>query len=262
MSGDIGADAALGLAFLLGLRHGLDPAHIAVIDAFVFRASQARPRIAPWTGALFAAGHSASTAAVIVVAALAAARVAWPAWIAEAVDWLAIGFLFAIGLANLAALRRSQAYRPVSLRARLLPARLRDTTHPLTLTGVGLLFGLGLEPTAQAAAWGAAASGAHGLGGALAVAAAFSAGMVLTDAADSYVMARLMRLRGDPGHIRRYRRAVGLAIVVLAFGMAGYALAARLADAPEMPLAVLAALALGVMGVAAAARRLSARHAT
>jgi hypothetical protein len=55
---------------------------------------------------------------------------------------------------------------------------------------------------------------------------------------------------------------VGLAIVVLAFGMAGYALAARLADAPEMPLAVLAALALGVMGVAAAARRLSARHAT
>ena len=52
--------AALGLTFLLGLRHGLDPDHIAIIDGFAFRAAEERPGLAPWVGTLFATGHSIS----------------------------------------------------------------------------------------------------------------------------------------------------------------------------------------------------------
>ena len=38
--------SALGLVFLLGLRHGLDPDHIAVIDNLTFPAAEERPRLA------------------------------------------------------------------------------------------------------------------------------------------------------------------------------------------------------------------------
>ena len=40
---------ALGLMFVLGLRHGLDPDHVAVIDNIVFRMVEERPRLyRPW----------------------------------------------------------------------------------------------------------------------------------------------------------------------------------------------------------------------
>lgn len=71
--------SALGLIFVLGLRHGLDPDHVAVIDNIVFRMVDVRPRLAPWTGTLFALGHSLSVAVVAVGTSLAADAFVMPA---------------------------------------------------------------------------------------------------------------------------------------------------------------------------------------
>lgn len=250
---EAGLHPALGLAFLLGLRHGLDPDHVTVIDAFVFRAAQVRPRLAAWVGGLFALGHGVSVAVVAVAAALLALRFSWPSWTGPTVDWLVIALLVAVGLSNLAALGAAGEYRPVGWRSRLLPARVRETVRPGAVFAVGLVFGLAFETATQAAAWGAAASGAGGLGGALAIAAAFTAGMVLTDTADSLVMTRLLGSGGDPARIGRYRRGVGAAIVALAFGMAGYALAGKVATPSEAELSAML-LAGGIIAAAAAAR--------
>jgi high-affinity nickel-transport protein len=69
---------ALVLIFLLGLRHGLDPDHIVVIDNLTFRAIDERPGWARWIGTLFAIGHSLSVAIVAIGVALVAGRISWP----------------------------------------------------------------------------------------------------------------------------------------------------------------------------------------
>ena len=57
------------LAFVLGLRHGMDPDHLATIDGLTrFNAAAGRMRLARLCGFLFSLGHGA----VVCVAALVA----------------------------------------------------------------------------------------------------------------------------------------------------------------------------------------------
>jgi len=227
--------AALGLVFLLGLRHGLDPDHIAVVDNLTFRAHAVRPRLAPWVGTWFALGHSLSVAVVAVGVSLLSGLVAFPEWIGSAFDLLVIFLLLLVGGLNLCALLRTDGYKPVGWRSRLVPRRLRGTTSPAAILVIGMIFGLVFDTATQAVAWGTAASAGGGVAGALAIAAAFAGGMILTDTADSQIVARLLRRGEDQGGVRFYRRSVGWVIVTLSFAMAAYALASMAAPELELP---------------------------
>jgi nickel/cobalt transporter (NiCoT) family protein len=218
-------DTAWGLLFILGLRHGLDPDHIAVVDNLTFRAAEERPSLAPWVGTLFALGHSLSVAIIAVGVSWLSGLFAPPAWLGPAVDWLVVTLLALVGVLNLRALLSAEAYRPVGWRQGLIPRALRGTSHPFAIVAIGMIFGLVFDTATQAAAWGAAASAGGGALGALTVACVFAAGMLLTDTLDSQIVARLLRTKGDPARVRHYRRSVGWLIVVLSFGMAAYALA-------------------------------------
>lgn len=227
--------AGLGLVFLLGLRHGLDPDHVAIIDNMTFQAAERRPRLAAWVGALFAAGHSLSVAAVALAVAAFTARLAWPQWASEAVDWIVIALLLLVGVLNLRALRRPSVYVPTGWRSRLVPARLREGSNPMGVLLTGVAFGLVFDTATQAAAWGAAASAGGGMAGALLVCIAFAAGMILTDTADSRIVATLLRRGGAAAGVRRYRRGVGWIIVALSFGMAAYALLTKVSAIRDLP---------------------------
>ena len=242
---DVATGSALGLIFILGLRHGLDPDHVAVIDNLTFRAAEERPALAPWVGTLFAVGHSLSVAVVAIAVSLVSGLFIWPEWLAVAVDWLVIALLLLVGTLNLRALRGVELYTPIGWRQRFVPRQLQHTSNPLGVVAIGAIFGLVFDTATQAAAWGAAA-GAGG-GGALIVAAVFASGMILTDTADSQIVARLLRAGGDAGQVRRYRRGVGWTIVALSFGMAAYALATMLAPWTE-----LSEIAFTLLGVAMA----------
>ena len=254
---DIATGSALGLIFILGLRHGLDPDHVAVIDNLTFRAADERPPLAPWVGTLFAIGHSLSVAVVAVTVSLVSGLFAWPHWLAIAVDWLVIALLLLVGTLNLRALRGLQVYTPIGWRRHFVPIKLQQTSHPLGVVAIGAIFGLVFDTATQAAAWGAAA-GAGG-GGALIVAAVFASGMILTDTADSQIVARLLRAGGDAAQVRRYRRGVGWTIVTLSFGMAAYAFVTMLApwaELSEVAFTVLgASMAMVVVVLLAFARR-------
>lgn len=234
--------AGLGLIFILGLRHGLDPDHVAVIDNITFKASDERPSLAPWVGTLFALGHSLSVAIVAIGVAFLANQFSVPEWLTAAIDWLIIALLLLVGTMNLRALMRADRYQPIGWRHAFVPRRLRDNTNPFAIIAIGAIFGLVFDTATQAAAWGAAA-GASGAG-VVAIILAFSAGMILTDTADSWIVARLLRTQGDRRIVQRYRRMVGWVIVGLSFGMAGYALATLLA--PQMALGDIAFSSLGI----------------
>ncbi|AJP70685.1 HoxN/HupN/NixA family nickel/cobalt transporter [Sphingomonas hengshuiensis] len=218
--------SALWLMFVLGLRHGLDPDHVAVIDNIVFRTVQPRPRLALWVGTLFALGHSLSVAVVAIGVSLAADAFALPAWSGPLVDAAVIGLLLIVGSLNLHALLVRADYTPVGWRSGLVPRRLRNSTHPLAVVAIGAIFGLVFDTATQAAAWGAAATAKGGTTAALAIIAAFTIGMMLADTLDSQIVGRLLRATDRPtATVRRYRRAVGWLVVALSFGTAGYALA-------------------------------------
>jgi nickel/cobalt transporter (NiCoT) family protein len=253
------AAPALGLVFLLGLRHGLDPDHVAVIDNLTFQASPSRPRLAPWTGFLFSLGHSLSVSAVAIGISLVFKGCTWPGWASELAEWLTIAVLLLVGVLNLRALSRPGPFTPQGWRQSLLPKSLRRVSHPLGVVLVGVLFGLVFDTASQAAAWGAAAAMTAGVAGAAAVGLTFSAGMILVDALDSRIVARLLQAGGGAALAARYRRAVGWLIVALSLGMAGYGLVTKLrlaADASELAFsAVGVAMALGVIGLLGLARR-------
>lgn len=227
-------DIGVGLIFLLGLRHGLDPDHIAVIDNFTFQAVDERPSLAPWVGTLFAIGHCLSVSAIALLVATFAARLVWPEWASAAVDWAVITLLLLVGTLNLRALRRSATYVPAGWRHRLMPKALGGSSRPLAVILTGIIFGLAFDTATQAAAWGAAAAVKTGALGAAAVAATFAAGMILTDSFDSRIVAGLLQHGGQVATVRRYRRVVGWIIVALSFGMAAYALLTKLKAVREL----------------------------
>lgn len=240
------AASALWLMFVLGLRHGLDPDHVAVIDNIVFRTADARPRLAPWTGTFFAIGHSLSVGLVAVGVSLAAEALSLPAWSAPVVDLAVIALLLLVGSMNLTGLLKQQDYTPVGWRAGLVPQRLRASTHPGAVVAVGAVFGLVFDTATQAAAWGAAASAEGGVAAALLIAGVFAAGMMLADTADSQVVSRLLRSAGRSGAtVRRYRRAVGWLVVALSFGMAAYASAELAGIKVALPDDAFTALGMG-----------------
>lgn len=202
--------ALLALAFVLGLRHGLDADHLAAIDALTrLRAGR---RGARWSGALFAAGHGLVVLAVAAAVAAAQARWAAPAWLGPAGAWTSTLLLFALGLVNLRALLAAPAgevVRPVGLKARWgLPLG----AHPLGAATAGALFAVSFDTLALAALFGST-----GPGLAWAVAGAFVAGMALVDGLDGWWVAHLLH-RADALAVRA-ARVMGWAVVAVSLGV-------------------------------------------
>jgi high-affinity nickel-transport protein len=201
------------LAYSLGLRHGLDPDHIAAIDNVTRKLMQEGHRPVG-IGLFFALGHSA----VVVLASIAIALVTNAAT-ERFVQLRVIGgivgtsasalFLFAIAVANMAVLRGvygafRQARNSEQLRAEeidiLLGQRgwLARLFRPLFglvsrswhMFPIGLLFALGFETASEISLFGLSAQASSGISAwsVLVFPCLFAAAMTLVDAADGMLM--------------------------------------------------------------------------
>ena len=184
--------AALGLAALLGFRHGFDADHIAVVDGMT-RSRQLHGSY--WTARLvglqFAAGHSAT----ILIAALLmfGQGAALPAWLDGLGVVISMVLLLVIATSNLAhaITPAADGVRPIGPMAALL---FRITGRELHPALVGVAFALSLDSLAQAAFFAShgshGASGASGGIGAVALlAVVFGGGMMLADAGNGLLLA-------------------------------------------------------------------------
>lgn len=249
--------SALGLMFMLGLRHGLDPDHIAMIDNMVFSVNQRRPRLAAWIGTLFALGHSLGVAVVALLVAAVAHRLSPPAWFAPASEVMVLAMLLVVGIANLHGLLKPAPFRPTGWRSRLLAGWIDKLDRPVSILGVGLMFGLVFDTITQAAAWGATATTRGGPAAVLALIGVFSAGMILVDTIDSQIVARVLRSMRKQ-RIERFRRLVGWLVVTLSLGAAAYIMLDALTLVGSLPghaattIGVLTVIAMPVLGLLAA----------
>lgn len=208
--------ATLGLAALLGFRHGFDADHIAVVDGMT-RSRQLHHNY--WTARLvglqFAAGHSA---AILVAALLMFGQgAALPMWLDGLGVAISLVLLLVIAASNLAhaITPAADGVRPIGPMAALL---FRITGRELHPALVGVAFAMSLDSLAQAAFF-ASHGGSSATGGIVAVAllaAVFGAGMMLADAGNGLLLAWFAQ-RSDrlAHHASRFSSAF-IAVVALA----------------------------------------------
>ncbi|HEX3463196.1 MAG TPA: hypothetical protein VHS78_03970 [Candidatus Elarobacter sp.] len=210
-------------AFVIGMRHGADPDHLAAIDNVTRNAYVRTPLLSRFTGTLFAGGHTVMVLAISALVGLLGTRfAAHGAAIERAGTWISIVVLLIVAAMNLYSLRRGGT-RMSGAKTRLLPRSLREGSSAFLAIPIGLLFGFGFETSSQLAAYAVAFAADAGVAGALLVGTMFSAGMICTDTLDSVLVHRLISYRSHrlPALMRVWIGAVtALAVAVALYEMA------------------------------------------
>ena len=216
-----------GLTLLLGLRHGMDPDHLAVVDNLTRYNAAKAPGRARWCGLFFSLGHGAMVTLVAALLALAAGAQQIPAWVETAGNLISITFLFAIGILNLMTLARTPAHQsaaPRGLRSGLAPGLMRcvtEVSHPALISLIGAAFAISMDTMSQAAVFSLAASGEFAWGVAILLGLIFTLGMLLVDAANGLWVYRLINGAGANAiWSRRLTLTIGLLSLAIAlFGL-------------------------------------------
>lgn len=236
MTADNFSLSGLVLMFVLGLRHGLDPDHIACIDGLTWRSLNRHHAHAKWIGTLFAIGHGLLVTVIAVIVSRLALHVALPAWAMTMFEWIPTGLLLVLGGLNLRLLlRRNEAYAPTGWKMALVPRWLRQHSSAWSVIVIGVLFATVFDTATQAAAWGYVASNkSDGAWLALLAGLTFTAGMMVTDTLDGRLICRISRGLNAAETGRRVRRALGWLIVAISFSVAAYNIGK--ASAPELEL--------------------------
>jgi len=236
MDAELLSISGLVLMFVLGLRHGLDPDHIACIDGLTWRALNHDHDHAHWIGTLFAIGHGLLVTSIAVGVSRLSHSVGIPDAVIQVFEWVPTALLLLVGTLNLRLLlQRDPAFQPTGWKLRLIPQRLRNHSSPWAVVLIGVLFATVFDTATQASAWGFVASNrGGGMLAALAAGLVFTAGMVITDSLDGRLICRISRSAGGEAMGRRYRRALGWLIVAISYGVAAYNIGRALLPAIEL----------------------------
>ncbi|MBV8754530.1 MAG: HoxN/HupN/NixA family nickel/cobalt transporter [Hyphomicrobiales bacterium] len=244
------------LAYSLGLRHGLDPDHIAAIDNVTRRLMQEGKRPVA-AGFFFALGHSSvvlvASAAVALAAGAFADQVAGLREVGSIVGTSASAlFLFAIAAANIVVLRgvyqafrRAQAGRDIREEdlamllaqrgwlARLFRPLFRLVSRSWHLFPIGVVFALGFDTASAISLFGLSVQASHEASAwsVLVFPALFAAGMTLIDTADGILMLGAYGWAFvKPARKLFYNFAITLVSVVVALVIGGIEVLGLVAD--------------------------------
>jgi nickel/cobalt transporter (NiCoT) family protein len=234
------------LMFLLGFRHGFDPDHIAIIDGISVRYSHCRPGLAKWTGTLFALGHGSVVTVIAVMISQFSHAFSFPQKIWDILDWVPGILLIVVGLMNLRGLISKQKYHSHGLKTWLLPGKLKNSSHPLSIVLIGILFAMVFDTNTQAAAWAYSASSGSGSSHAFILGLCFTAGMMLTDSLDSQILYLLTQHSSGTEKVIAYRRKIGWIIVAITFSVGLYKIISHINPGFELSETVLTGVGLSL----------------
>jgi high-affinity nickel-transport protein len=227
---------------VLGVRHGFDPDHIAIIDGVSMRYAVSRPALAKWSGTLFALGHGSVVTLIAVAISLFSHLIHFSSSTWNILDWVPGLLLIGVGLLNARMLLRKDAYRPKGMRSWLIPNRLKQSCNPLAIMLIGALFAMVFDTTTQAAAWAYTAS--RQVNVALLLGLSFSVGMITTDTLDSWILYKLVKRAMSRDAVVAYRRTLGWVIVTLSITVGGYKVATQLS--PTLAIDEIALTRIGI----------------
>lgn len=213
------------VVFILGMKHGIDPDHLATIDGLTRFNAQSRPRVSRWAGILFSLGHGIVVTIVAALVAMTATEWSAPQWLEQLGSGISILFLLLLGIANLAGVLRAapdQIVRPIGLKGRFL-RRFSETSHPVLIAAVGAAFALSFDTISQTAIFSLTASNLAGCIFSIGLGLLFMIGMMVTDGINGFWVARLLRRSSQRALIAS--RVMGLSIGFLSLAIASVGIA-------------------------------------
>lgn len=220
-----GFSALCLLAFVLGMKHGLDPDHLATIDGLTRYNAVGRPSLARRCGMLFSLGHGSVVMFIALSVSLLTERWVAPDWLEVTGLWISIGFLGALGWMNLhAALLtpKGEVVKIAGLKGKLL-GQLSRSDRPGLIALVGALFALSFDTISQAALFAVAGSQFGGPHHAIILGLLFTFGMLATDGLNGLFFYGLIN-RADKNSINASRIiASSVGIISLAIASLGIA---------------------------------------
>lgn len=216
------------LMLMLGLRHGFDPDHIAIIDGVSVRYASSKPMLAKWTGTLFALGHGSVVTCIAVMISSISHGWNFPKMVWDVLDWLPGILLIVVGLMNLRMLTGGRVFKPKGLKLFFVPKRLKNSSNPMAIVLIGILFAMVFDTNTQAAAWAYTATTHLSTWNALLLGFSFSCGMITTDTLDSRILFTLMLRSADNQSVLNYRRKLGWIIVIISLLVGTYKLIVHL----------------------------------
>jgi high-affinity nickel-transport protein len=211
----------IALAFVLGLKHGMDADHLATIDGLTrFNSLAGRHKLARFCGTLFSLGHGIVVCIVAVAASLLFHKATVPFWLGDVGTWVSATFLILLGVLNLYAVFSTPSHemvQMVGIKGRWLKS-LKQAGRPVLVALVGALFAFSFDTLSQAAFFSVAATRY----GALLLGVSFMLGMMMTDALNGLWISYLLR-RCD-ARARIASRIMGLTVAMLSLSVAGLGL--------------------------------------
>ncbi|OIR19611.1 high-affinity nickel transport protein [mine drainage metagenome] len=218
----------VALAFVLGMKHGMDADHLATIDGLTrFNAAAGRRRLARLCGFLFSVGHGLVVCVVAVATSMLFQQGAVPAWMDDVGAWVSAFFLLLLGMLNLYAVFSTPSHEMVQMigiKGRWLGS-FRRASHPVLIALVGALFALSFDTLSQAALFSTTAMQYGGIAHALLLACCFMAGMMATDAANGLWISHLLQ-RAD-ATARSASRIMGVTVALLSLLVAALGLSRK-----------------------------------
>jgi nickel/cobalt transporter (NiCoT) family protein len=208
------------VVFILGMKHGMDPDHLATIDGMTRFNAERNPRLSRWSGCLFSLGHGVIVTLVATIVALSANSWAPPAWLEDFGAWVSIVFLFALAFLNLREVLRTspdQVVQSVGIKGRFV-RRFSETSHPIVITSVGAAFALSFDTVSQTALFSITASNVAGCLFAIFLGVLFMVGMMVTDGINGLWVSKMLSQAGRRALIAS--RVLGLAIGFLSLSIA------------------------------------------
>ena len=227
------------LMLMLGLRHGFDPDHIAIIDGVSVRYASTKPLLAKWTGTLFAIGHGTVVTCIAVMISRYSHSWNFSPAVWSVLDWMPGLLLLLVGFLNLRMLLAKNIYSPKGWKMFFMPKKLKNSSHPLAIVLMGILFAMVFDTNTQAAAWAYTATSQLNTTSALILGVSFSIGMIITDTLDSRILFTLMLRSVNKDNVLNYRRTIGWIIVCISLIVGGYKILSRLVPAIELEEGVL-----------------------
>lgn len=185
--------ALFALAFAFGLKHGLDPDHLATIDGLARFNATAKPWLSKWAGVLFSLGHGLVVITAVEIIALLPGRITLPYWLEGLGMAVSIGTLLLLGILNVnAAFNTRHAAHPIGLKGWMR----FQSGHPAIVLGIGALFALSFDTMSQAAFFSLAANNISFELYAFTLGVVFTLGMIVSDGANGMLTARCIKESG------------------------------------------------------------------
>ncbi|MCH4830868.1 MULTISPECIES: NAD+ synthetase [Flavobacterium] len=208
--------SALLILFILGLRHGLDPDHITVIDNYTYRLYENKNTWSRWVGTLFTLGHGIMVTLIALILSYLKNNFQVPIWVDWVLNWLPMFLLLIIGIGNINSLIYSRKNNSLGLKKYLIPKFLDKKVSPITVFITGIIFGFIFDTSSQIAAFGLAISGTNHwlfsvIGGIV-----FSIGLIFTGTIDSYLLSKLLKTF-DRTKIQKHRFKLNILITIMCF---------------------------------------------